>query len=213
MSQSEMQRALSWWNQRQSRQLQQKAEEIREGVLQELFSCRRSLELQLLDRPDTSIPGLRSCLAKIEELHHSIEQLSYDLSPPYVDESLPLAVQHLLQQWRIRNADLNFKLKLPSSWQQESDRNPIILAALDELLKLALIENRLEKPVYVNLQTDQNIGKLTVVITYSAPLPLSAAKEKQLKYLSQCFQLLTGGQCRIKKQGLTMIGYFCWRAH
>ena len=215
VSQSEIHRALYWWNQRRSRQLQQKAEGIREGLLQELFCCRRSLELQLLDYPETSIQSLQSCLTKIEELHRAIEQLSYDLSPPYVDESLPLAVQHLLEQWRKHISKFNFEIELPSFWKDEPDRNQVILTTLDELLQLTLMENRLEKPIYVSLQADQNIGKLTVHITYSDPSALMASSRatKHFKYLSRSFQLLAFGQCRSRKQGLTMTWSFRWQLH
>ena len=210
----EMQKTLYWWDQRRSRQLQQKAEEIREGLLQELFACRRSLELQLMDHPEISIQSLQSCLNHIEELHHSIEQLSYELSPPYIEESLPLAVQHLLEQWRMRHSVLSFETALPQSWQDDPARNQIVLAILDELLHLTVVEHQPEAPIYISLQADQTIGRLTVRITDSDSSALAAAsREEHFHYLRRSFQLLAAGQCRMQTEGSTVAWYFSWRLH
>ena len=76
------------------------------------------------------------------------------------------------------------------------------------------MENRLEKPVCVSLQANRNIGKLTVHITYPHTSTLIASsRAKHFEYLSRSFQLLTFGQCRSQKRGLTMTWYFRWRLH
>lgn len=212
-----MRSASQWWSQQRTRQLEQKAEEIREGLLQELFSCRRSLELHVRAHQGVSIENLEHCLSKLADLHYAVERLSYDLSPPYLEESLPLAVQHLLEQWREQRSKLSVELDLPSFWRGGLDCNRIVLAALDELLRLTLIENRREKVIHVGLQADGDMGELTVCITYCKPSELMAVsggnRAKQLKYLSHSFQLLASGQSGGRRQGLRMTWYFRWRLH
>ena len=74
------QKALQWWFQRQSIHLSHEAEKIRDGLLQEAFTIRRSLELSLGENGYNSVTQSQDWLNKIEKFHNSLQQLSDRLS-------------------------------------------------------------------------------------------------------------------------------------
>jgi len=135
------QRALRWWERRRGFQLYCETERIRNGLLQESLAMRRSIELLLGDSCQISLQSVRDWLKGIETFHNSLGQLSDRLSPPYVEESLPLAIQYLLELWQTYNPKLNIQIELPGDWRDESPEcSRVILIALDELLRITLSE-------------------------------------------------------------------------
>ena len=82
---------LCQWQQNQAEWLDQEAETIRNGLLQDLFAVRRKLEL--LDGQATD------CLVDFEHLYHSLKHLADRLSSPYIHDSFPLAIQHTVSIW------------------------------------------------------------------------------------------------------------------
>lgn len=141
VSYSRAQRALRWWERRRGFQLYCETERIRNGLLQESLAMRRSIELLLGDSCEISVESVRDWLTGIEKFHHSLGQLSDRLSPPYVEESLPLAIQYLLELWQTYNPKLNIQMELPGDWPDEPPEcSRVILIALDELLRITLSE-------------------------------------------------------------------------
>ena len=141
VSYSRARRALQWWERRRAFQLYCETERIRNGLLQESLAMRRSIELLLGDSCEISLQSVRDWLTGIEKFHHSLGQLSDRLSPPYVEESLPLAIQYLLELWQTYNPKLNIQMELPRDWPDESPEcSRVILIALDELLRITLSE-------------------------------------------------------------------------
>jgi hypothetical protein len=208
----EMQHALQWWFKRQSAQLLSESEQIHNGLLQDVFAIRRSLELSLVDEVGVSSNQGQDWLKKAEKLHESLEQLSDTLSPPFLAESLPLAMQCLLKRLRSQSG-LKLEVTLPSHWSDDSiERNRVILMVLDELLKLALPKAAIDATHQICLATDEAMGELTVKLTYPDLQALtSLTQTKELKYLCCCFQCLAPGRCVCQKENLTVIWRFRWR--
>ncbi len=209
------QRALQWWSQRQSRQLSSEAEKIREGLLQETFTLRRSLERSLLDDVDTSTKTGEDCLQQVEHFYHSLEQLSERLAPAYVEDSLPLAIQDLVESWRSRYSRLKVEIALPMDWSPEPiERSLVILRVLDELLEITLSKLATDISLHITLKQQGNLGELIVQIAYPdvATLMSSLASE-DLEYLSQTFSFLTSGQCFHCRNELSVAWYFRWEVH
>jgi hypothetical protein len=207
-----MQHALQWWFKRQSAQLSSESEQIHNGLLQEVFAIRRSLELSLIEETGVSLNQGHDWLHKAEKLHQSLEQLSDTLSPPFLSESLPLAMQCMLARQR-NQSGLNLEVTLPSQWNDaSSERNRIILMVLDELLKLALPKAAIEATQRIGLSADETTGELTVELTYPDLQTLTSLMQtKELKYLCCCFQCLAPGRCICQKENLTVIWRFRWR--
>lgn len=206
------QRALQWWYQRRSLHLYCEAEKIRDGLLQESFSMRRSLELSLQESAAISSNVAQDWLATTEKFHHALEQLSNRLYSPYIDESLPLAIQSITEPWRKGNAQLNcFKLELPSSWPMERPEcNLAIVMALEELLRIT-VSGRFTQSIYLSLKQQGPWGELMVQVSYPDNATLECAShQEELDYLKISFRFLTSGQCFCKQKDLTLAWYFRW---
>lgn len=211
VSQFEAQRALQWWYGRQSSQLCHQAEGIRNGLLQESFTVRRNLELALLEDGERSEQPQQEWLVKIDRLHHALRKLSDQLSPPYLDDSLPLAIQSVLESWKSRSLRYRFGWELPAEWRPEShERSRVVLMALDELLRLTFLDGS-GGAVAVQLHQRGDLGELSVQFSdLDRPTPpRSVAKE--LAYLKRAFRFLTFGECFCRHIDQTVVWYFRWR--
>jgi hypothetical protein len=205
VAQYDMQRALQWWHSRQATQLYQEAESIRNGLLQESFTMRRSLELTLAQPIDRSTAE-QDCLRAIEQLHGALKDLSDRLSPPYVDDSLPLAIQAVVTRWKVQRPLVCLQWKLPANWQPEPyDRSRLILAALDELLRLQLSET-VERLV-VQLQQGGGWSELRLEFT-----PIAPSGCQELRYLRRAFRFLSFGACFCQRTDQATAWYFRWRS-
>lgn len=203
---------MQWWQQRQSRRLSCEAEKIRDGLLQESFTIRRSLELSLLKEDSTSTKLNQDLLKKTEKLYHCLKQLSERLSPAYIEDSLPLAIQCVVESWQTSNSNVKIEMELPAVWRQEPlDRSLLILKILDELLQMSSSELVTELSIHISLKEQGNIGELIVHISYpDVPTLVSYWSREDLEYLSQTFQFLIAGQCCRLREELTIVWYFRW---
>lgn len=207
-----IQQALQWWSSRQSMRLFLEAEKIREDLLQESFTIRRSLDLLARDNVNLSINRTQECLKQVDNFHHSLVELSDRLFPAYLQDSLPLAIECLLEPWLVSNPHLYFHINMPTSWRHESaDRSLIVLRALEELLLITLPEVLMPISIYISLEERKNIGELMVQITYpDTSTFIFYSSLPELNYLCESFQFLTSGKCFCRSQNLTIACYLCW---
>lgn len=207
-----MRQALQWWQGRQVLQLSQEAKNIRDGLLQESFTIRRSLELLPVDNLELLVKKSRDCLEKLDNFHHSLSQLSDRLSPVYIEDSLPLAIQSVVEQWQARYPRLHLHLDLPTHWRHESyNQSMLILQVLEELLHLALSELVGDIAIHISLSPKGKMGELLIHISGDRVLGnLSYSSLKQLKYLRQIFQILTLGKCSYRLHHLAIDWFFIW---
>ncbi len=206
------QKALQWWSCRQSLRLFLEAEKIRDDLLQESFTIRRNLELLPADNLELSSNKTQECLRKIDTFHQSLAQLSDRLFPAYLQDSLPLAIQYLLEPWLTSNLQIYFHIDLPTSWRHEpAERSLIILRSLEELLRITLPEVVTEISVYITLEQQANIGQLMVQITYPDISTLVFYTSlPELEYLCDSFRFLTSGKCFYRSKNLSVTCNFFW---
>ena len=204
--------ALQWWQARQSMRLFTEAEKIRDGLLQESFAMHRSLERSLADHVSLSTNSSQDWLNNIQEFYHSLKQLSDYLSPAYIEDSLPLAIQSVVEAWQTDNSRIKIEIDLPANWKHEPpDRSLIILRILDELLQITLAELLTNRLIQISLKAQGDVGELIVHISYpDRHSLLSRNNLKELEYLRQTFRFLTSGQCCRRTQGLTVVWCFRW---
>jgi hypothetical protein len=195
-------------------QLFLEAEKIRESLLQESFTMRRSLELSLGNQVENIDQFGEDWLEKIESFHQSLQELNDRLSPAYIEDSLPLAIQCIVEAWKRRHPQLKFEMKLPVDWRQETlDRSRVILMALDELLRITLSEHLKEASIFISLMPQGKLGELQVQIAYpDVGIQSNYLGLKDLDYLCQAFRFLTSGQCFCERNDLTVTWYFRWRS-
>ncbi len=207
----EMRRTLRWGHQRQAAQLCSESESIREGLLQESFAIRRSLELALAhDRADTK--EVQTWLTQIETIQHSLEAVTNRLSPPYLNDSLPLAIQYVLKQWQVTHPALKLEIELPIAWDEEPiEQRRAILAFLNELLPMIASQPLPETVLYVRL-SQQAQSRLMIQLSTPNVSDLLSSAKTELTYLQQFFQVLADGKCYCRRQGSTVTWCCQWRS-
>lgn len=207
------QRALKWWYYRQSLRFSQEAETARNGLLQESFALQRNLELWSVDAESSPKNINQYYLNNIKTLYHSVNELINHLSPPYIDDSLPLAIQYLLSTWKTRTAEVNFVVQLPKDWRQESEVcSRVVLLALDELLQIFLFQYAIPQQIAVSLKSEGDLGKLIVEMSYQDTIPENFfGKRQELIYLSRAFRFLVSGKCSYFQNEKTVIWKFSWK--
>lgn len=208
-------RILRWGYQRQANQLGNEAEKIREGLLQESFALRRSLELALAD-DRACTKEVKTWLTQMETIQHSLEALTDRLSPPYLNDSLPLAIQHILQHWQTTHPGLRLDIELPMHWGEEPiAQRRVILAFLKELLPIIAAQPLPETVLYAQLKTSfsqQARSSLLIQLTAPNTADLFASAGPELADLQQFFQVLADGKCYCQQQGSTVTWRCQWRS-
>ncbi|MCC5617836.1 hypothetical protein LC605_22660 [Nostoc sp. CHAB 5836] len=207
-----IQQALQWWSYRHSLKLFLEASKIHEGLLQESFTIRRSLELLAQDHLNLTISKIQEYLKQADNFHHALVELSDRLFPVYIQDSLPLAIECLLEQWLTSNSHLCFHFDIPAYWRYEPvERSLIVLRALEELLILTLPNVSAPISVFISLKQQKKIGQLVVQITYpDRSTIIFYSNSIELEYLCQSFRFLTSGKCFCRKDNLKITYYFYW---
>lgn len=213
-----MRRSLRWWYQRQLAQRDCEAEYIREGLLQEMFALRRSLELTLLDdraHDDRAhMKEVQHWLTQIETIQHSLEAVMHRLAPPYSADSLPLAIQLLLKEWQAAHPTVKLELDLPIEWDEELvEQRRIVLATLSEWLRIAVSQPLPEALIYARLSQQAQLREFMIQLTTLNGFSHSSeASIAELSHLQQSFQTLAAGKCYCHKRGSTLIWSCQWRS-
>ena len=194
---------LGWWYQHQTEWLLQEADAIRNGLLQDLFALRRKLELLDGDH--------HLCLAETEHLYQALEQLGDRLSSPFVHDSLPLAMQHLLMPWRKK---LPVQANMPTHWPAESAEHiRIVLSVLDYLLTSLGQMTQTPGQITISLAEAAEGKHLTLQIAFAeaVPLPLlTICETKDWLYRLLTFEVLTGGTTRHQYSDQTLEWQLLW---
>jgi hypothetical protein len=185
-----MRQVWQWWSQRRALRLKAEAETIRDRLLQESFTMRRQLETALRESPDAEV---QACLEQFYQFHQALNALSDRLSPPYLEDDLCLAIDHLLNSWKSQS-ELTIHYEPAPTWTQSADqRDPVILDALDELLRIITAHLLTPKVIFVSLSNDTQQLNLEVRIPNAEDLDVRS----DLKHLAQVMRFLVGGNCSV----------------
>jgi hypothetical protein len=194
---------LRWWQQHQAEWLNQEADAIRNGLLQDLFAVRRKLEL-------LNGEG-ESCVADIEQLYYALRNLGDRLSSPFVEDSLPLAIRHLLSDWE---GKLPISADLPDDWSQEPlAQIALLLSILTQMLQTLEAQACFPRCCRIRLAAvaDRKHCSLRVEYDSTPPPPLLAAihSEDWLSRL-QIFEIITLGQTSLTPGETSLEWQFSW---
>ncbi len=219
-----MQRSLRWWLTQAAVERTDQADQIQNGLMQDLFALRLSLSKSLdLSQPNQTQPNqtqpnqTQPNQAAIETLYNTLytnlNQLSAALSPPYIRESLPLAIQAMLQQWQAAHPEAKLQLALPATWDLEPiARSQVLLTTLAALLKLS--EAAAISALSLELSQESGQAKLILRLVYRDSATRSAATHaKELRYLRDCFRCLMPGWCSHQAQPLADLWQLRWQAY
>lgn len=203
--------AWQWWHQQQVLQLHQQAESIRDGLLQQTFAFRRYLESTVSAQPEAEQTA--RWLEQFQGFYLSLESLSNELSPPFVAESLPLALQFALKDWQRSHPELDLQLNLPLDWFDNSpNKNQIILSIIAELLTLLTPEGNTAERLNLTLTNHSNFYKLTFQLENGDSLMMpKIVGRPEVKHLKEIFHSLAAGRLEISHKGAKLIGKLYWR--
>jgi hypothetical protein len=201
----ELRQALRWWMQQEIQSRVGWADQIQNGLLQDLFALR--LELQRVEAAST-----QDWLAA-ERLHQQLADLSTALVSPHLPASLPLALRHQLQRWQTAHPGCDLQLDLPTDWPLESlAQSQIVLTTLERLLDQSGLPDQLLDRLIVGLEQRAGRARLTVELGYGAENRSiqSGTRAKELKYLRRCFCCLMPGWCRAQFGATAVRWQFGW---
>lgn len=218
MTFADTQQALRWWCQRQTLGDCCEAETIRDGLLQESFALWRQLETAIPSTNATANPSLQAFsqaqLATVERLHYALQAMGDRLSPPYADDCLILALQHLLERRQVEIPLLKLQTQFPSQWRSEPYQiSRTVLSTVDELLHLVIGKTSSDLPpdIRVQLRSRCNRGELVVQFTYPAGnLPPHPGNTAEFAYLRRAFQILTKGRCFYQIASTSVTWHLLW---
>ncbi|MEM8613713.1 MAG: hypothetical protein AAGF93_16940 [Cyanobacteria bacterium P01_H01_bin.105] len=203
--------AWQWWHRRQTDQLHQQAEAIRDDLLQQTFAFRRYLEDTLTTQPDSA--QTEQWLERFQAFYHSLERLSDQLSPPFVADSLPLALQFMVSTWQRSHPGLIIQLSVPADWpEQSAENNPAILSIITGLIELLVPAGGCKHQLQLTLERQNNWCTLTFkqVQTQTAnSQPLTDTSE--VDHLKEIFRSLTAGRLEVVVDDSELVGQLCWQ--
>ncbi|MEO0768824.1 MAG: hypothetical protein AAFY72_05225 [Cyanobacteria bacterium J06649_4] len=220
------QQAWQWWHHKQTTRSHRTAESIRDGLLQQTFAFRRYLEtigeVSNLSNNDaeSSSPAVTQTdqwLTRFQSFHKSLETLSDKLSPPFVADSLPHALQFTLQSWHTAQQLSSVHIELPESWPQTQStlqQNRIVLSVVNTLLSVLLSPNHKSSYISVSLRCEGLLNTLIVKVEYDHQSKLQnigLQRQTELKYLKEIFNSLTAGQLEISHKTLSIDSCFSWQ--
>ncbi|MEL6224176.1 MAG: hypothetical protein AAFR31_16195 [Cyanobacteria bacterium J06627_8] len=201
--------ALQWWHQQQVNRLHDGAELIRDGILQELFAIRRELELTYDNQASVSHDQIR----QLEELHHQLEAFSNQLSPAFSRDSLPLAFQHVIQQWTQQHPNHTVLTQLPKTLHPIGAKGQIAVTVLEELF--LFFSNHLTEEASINVELIHTEDSVTlgVGLCSSAFHQCKAiARLREVAYLQQSFEFLTQGHAVQSVASSKIDWQFTWQS-
>jgi hypothetical protein len=206
----QVRRAFQWWSGRQFRQQWLESDRIRNSVMQDLFALYRGIEISQLQGADTILQNSKIWLEQAGQIQRSLEQLSHHLSPLFLEDSLPLAIQATISDWQEKTQH-SIEVKMPSDWQANvQEQNQMILSTLVEILHMISSHqlsspDSVEYPIQICLAQRGNLAELLIQIEGAQSEGEAIVCSKEWIYLRRCFHYLTGGKCtyRYKKDTLT----------
>ena len=217
------QQAWQWWYQQQALQSHHTAESIRDGLLQQTFAFRRYLETLEKDGLTSSSPEQTArWLERFQTLYKSLETLSDELSPPFLADSLPLALKFTLNHWAFDPADSEsapdkscpaLHFNLPADWPYSSaHQNQIILSIVTALLTFLAPTGQSVKQISIDLHHQAADNTLALTIDSKPGQSISKVSElAELQHLKEIFHSLTAGRLEISQAENSLTSRLSWQ--
>ena len=190
--------------------LHQEADFIRNGVLQDLFAIRRQLELSCHPQSDAKMFSYNNHLAELKRIYTLLENCSNRLAGPYLQDSLPLALQHIVQPWLEK---IHLKTEFPAAWESEPVEQTRLLTLLtDSLCRHLATASPKPHRCNMTLQSQGAFKKLTFHAQYEDFLASSLIDQasRQLKPFLETFHIFTQGDYSQDFQPYSLTWVLCW---
>ncbi|MBD1820982.1 hypothetical protein H6F51_00380 [Cyanobacteria bacterium FACHB-DQ100] len=203
-----LQQALQWWYRQHVLRLFDEAEAARNGVLQDAFTLRRTVELSLIQHQALKKADEEKLLMTLGELHDSLKRFSDFLSPPYLEDSFPMSIEHLLRSHQHPDVVLDFSL--PKKWQPNSyEQSRVVWIAIDELLRIAIAPS--VESISACLTQRTTTHEFMIQIFYSNDnCQIFQTQLTELSHLRRAAQFLTAGTCTYHFDNATLKWLLQW---
>lgn len=203
--------AWQWWQAQQTQRLHHQAESIRDRLLQQTFAFRRYLESQ----PTANAPHpaqTERWVNRFQSFYQSLESLSNELSPPFVADSLPLALQFIVKDWQKTRLQLTLTFDMPPDWESRSpQQNQPILSIVTALLSILVPTENIPQQLHLTLSQNDNRNTLELTLQGNAvPTSQSLLSTPEIQHLKEIFHSLVAGQLEISQDGAAVISQLSW---
>lgn len=151
-------------------------------------------------------------LTTLEDLQGSLKRFSDFLAPPYLEDSFPIAIDHLLKSHQQQHPHITLELSIPEQWQPDAyEQSRMVWMAIDEFLRLALAQLHSVRSISACLTQHAQAHELVVKIFHSNLDPQNPSEQiKELFYLRRSAQFLTAGTCQYRQECEALIWSMCW---
>lgn len=202
---------LRWWHQYQAQRLNQTADGIRNGMLQDLFAVRRQLEMACLANEQAAAFGCEHHLAELTRIYDLLAQLSDRLDAPYLQDSLPLSLQHVVQPWQTQ---IPITLELPSFWHPEPVEHTRLLTLFTEDLLNQLATAELKpNDCLIQLTREPDSNAFHCQAAYTKPIASTVLEmTHSLNPFLKTFKLFTQGKYEHTAASNTLAWTLHWQA-
>lgn len=203
---------MRWWFGQEAIALAEQSDEIQNGLVQDLFALRLSLQSVSSDSAALT-QHQQDWITTTTQIHHHFTALSFALTPPYLAESLPLAIQSHLKRWQLTHPDCKLQLEFCSDWQAGTvEYNRLILKMLETLLRLTVSPSFPANVLHICLSNRSTQAELIVKLTFAnRSIRVAATHAKELKYLRYCFHCLIPGRCSTQHRLHEAVWRFQWK--
>ena len=214
------QQAWRWWHQQQAIQSHHTAESIRDGLLQQTFAFRRYLETadQSIDSPNWQ--QTNRWLERFQTFYQSLESLSDELSPPFIADSLPLALKFTITSWQsLPTQQLTapaVHFDLPTDWSSSSPhQNQAVLSVVTVLLTLLSREghsDHTKNQLSIALCQIDAANTLTLkIVGKQNPATSNITELEEFQHLKEIFHSLTAGRLEISQEDTILTSRLYWQ--
>ena len=160
-------------------------------------------------------------LAQFQLFYQSLESLSNQLSPPFVADSLPLALQFVLNDWAGHQSlaqgdscsQAKLDLALPADWPLDAPaKNKVVLSIVTALLGLLTEYKGHPRELRLALRREGALSLLTFNLDGIAPQTVQTIfKSPEIEHLKEIFHNLATGRLEISYAGESLTCQLCWR--
>jgi hypothetical protein len=194
MASPKLRAAFQWWQDCWLRDAAHQEEMIRDGVLQEIFSLRRGLELSSLAGLSPPSSEMTVWIDQLELLYQNLDRLGDRLHPPYLEDSLDLALQHMIGRWIDKYPGITLSIQHPRCLEPSTPGfNRVLLFAVEQLLLLfPRVQDMIKVRVLLTEKDTLSILRLTLELTQQNLAHLDSVLQ-EIEYLQIVFPVLVDG--------------------
>lgn len=183
---------------------------IRDDALQELSAVRRGLELTAASHfgPQADSGQYRTWIRQLESLHLALNELVDSLVPPFVTDSLPLALATHLKAVKGTQAGFKFSLRQSGAWEPREplSASKAILTFFQELERGIIFSGEITS---IDLDFTQT-GRHKCLAVKLTPVTVGGPTDQKVHDLGRMINFLSAVECQMFTKDRDLLLTFRW---